>query len=38
VVSALGLPEWHVGQVVTAPHVLRASRPLQERRRSAPES
>jgi hypothetical protein len=38
VVSALGLPDWHVGQVVTSAGVLRAARPLQERRRSAPES
>jgi len=34
VVSALGLPEWHVGQVVTSAGVLRSARPLQERRRS----
>jgi len=35
VVSALGLADWRVGDVVTAPGVLRASRPLQERRRSS---
>jgi hypothetical protein len=34
VVSALGLPDWHVGQIVTSSGVLRAARPLRERRRS----
>ncbi len=34
VVSVLGLPNWQVGQVVTSSGVLRAARPLQERRRS----
>ncbi len=33
VVSALGLADWRVGDVVTAPGVLRSSRPLQERKR-----
>ncbi len=33
VVSALGMVDWRVGDVVTAPGVLWASRPLQERKR-----
>jgi hypothetical protein len=34
VVSALGRPEWRVGQVVTARDLPKTARPLQERRRS----
>ena len=38
VVSALGRPEWRVGQVVTPPDLPKTARPLKERRRSdAPE-
>jgi hypothetical protein len=38
VLSALGRPEWHEGQVVEADALPKTARPLQERRRSAAES
>jgi hypothetical protein len=34
VVSALGLPDWNVGDAVTSAVVLRAARPLEERKRT----
>lgn len=38
VVSALGLSDWHAGDTVTSPAVLRTARPLQERKRTAADA
>ena len=38
VVSALGLSDWHEGDTVTSPGVLRIARPLQERKRTATDA